>query len=109
MSEEPRASRDDLTAALDARRELGPDHERELVESFLDRVERDLERRVADRAPARRDYGSHEQRRFILAMVSVAAGVPLTAIALGAGGLAALIVVWAGIVLVNLAFARRPL
>ena len=102
-------SREELSAAVEARRELGPEHERELIESFLDRIERGLERRVAEQAPARRDYGGEQQRRLVLAAVSVAAGVPLTAIALATGGLAALIVVWAGIVLVNLAFSRRSL
>lgn len=41
-----------------------------------------------------------------MAIVSLIACIPLTAIALGAGGLAALLIVWAGIVLLNVAFAR---
>jgi len=42
----------------------------------------------------------------VLAILSLAAGVPLTAIALATSGLVALVVVWIGIVLVNAAFAR---
>lgn len=106
MGEEPVVPREELEAVLAARRELGAEREQELVESFLERVERGLDRRAAERAP-RRDYRGHEQRRFVLALASVAVGVPLTAIALAAGGLRALAVVWAGVVLVNLAFERR--
>jgi hypothetical protein len=42
----------------------------------------------------------------VLALVSVGAGIPLTAIALSNGGLLALLVVWLGIVLVNLGYQR---
>lgn len=38
---------------------------------------------------------------FVLAIVSLALGIPLTAIAAGTGGLAGLLIVWVGIVLVN--------
>jgi cytochrome P450 len=105
--QEPLVPREDLQAAVEARRELGPEREPEVIAAFLDRVESRLDRRLAERTPARRDDRSHEQRRFALALISVACGIPLTAIALGTSGLAALVVVWAGVVLVNLAFARR--
>ena len=99
--------REELEAALAARRELGREREPEVIDTFLDRVESRLERRIAERVPDRRDYRGHEQRRFVLAIVSVACGIPLTAIALGASGLVALVVVWTGVVLVNFAFARN--
>ena len=105
MSQNPLVPREELESVLAARRELGPEREQELVESFLERVERNLERRGTEQAPML-DRG-HEQRRFVLALASVAVGVPLTAIALGTSGLAALAIVWAGVVLVNFAYARR--
>ncbi len=43
---------------------------------------------------------------FTLAIVSLAIGVPLTAIGSAAAGLPGLLVVWVGIVLVNLIYAR---
>lgn len=43
---------------------------------------------------------------FVLAIVSIALGVPLTAIASSSAGLPGLLVVWVGIVLVNLVYAR---
>ena len=78
------------------------------MEAFLDRIERSLAQREAQtRAPAKRDHGGSDQRRFVLTILSLAAGVPLTGIALGTSGLVALIVVWIGIVLVNVA-SRGP-
>ena len=107
-SREPLVPRDELRAAVEARRELGPEREQDVLDAFLERVESRLDQRIAERVPARRDYRGDEQRRLALALVSVGCGIPLTAIALANGGLAALLVVWAGVVLVNLAFARRP-
>ena len=108
VTQEPLVPREELEAALAARRELGPEREPEVVAAFLDQVQRQLEQRVAERTPARRDHRGEEQRRFVLALISVACGIPLTAISLSIGGLPALVVVWVGVVLVNVAFARAP-
>lgn len=43
---------------------------------------------------------------FVLAIVSIALGIPLTAISSGTAGLPGLLVVWIGIVLVNVVYAR---
>lgn len=43
---------------------------------------------------------------FVLAIVSIAIGIPLTAIAGGVAGLPGLIVAWVGIVLVNTVYAQ---
>jgi hypothetical protein len=93
-------TRDELEAAIEARRELGPAHEPELVEAFLDRIERRLEER-RPKAPARRAEPS-----VALAIVSMVMAIPLTAIAASNSGLVAVVVVWIGIVLVNFAYAR---
>lgn len=48
---------------------------------------------------------------FVLAIVSLSVGIPLTAIAAGTNGLAGLIIAWIGIVLVNVVYGathRRP-
>jgi hypothetical protein len=108
VPQEPLVPREELEAALAARRELGPERETEVVAGFLDQVQRQLDRRIAERTPVRRDYRGEEQRRFALALVSVIGGIPLTAISLSIGGVPALLVVWVGIVLVNVAFARAP-
>ena len=84
--------RDEARAALEARRELGPDYEAELVERFAERVEA----RLRERAPAR----TTEQSAAIV-IVSLLAAIPLIAIAGGTVGLAGVIAVCAALVLVN--------
>jgi hypothetical protein len=96
-------NRVDLEATVAARAELGPGHEEELIAGFLERVERRaVERREAGAA----DRHSTTHTRFVLALVSLGTGVPISAIAAALAGLPGLIVAWAGIVGVNLA-ARR--
>jgi len=103
VAEEPLVPREDLQASIEARRELGRDHEPELVDSFVARIEERLAKRPSAHPPARREG---REGSFVLALVSVGAGIPLTAIALSNGGFAALLVVWIGIVLVNLGYQR---
>lgn len=99
--------RDELEATLEARRELGAAHEAELTEAFVERIGRSLdkqvderiERRLKDRPPARRGA----DRQLPLALASLGVAIPLTAIAVSASGIAGLLIVWIGIVLVNIA------
>jgi hypothetical protein len=46
-------ARRELEATLRARAELGPAHDDQLVEGFLDRIERELDRRIDERLAAR--------------------------------------------------------
>jgi hypothetical protein len=103
VAPEPLVPKEDLHAAIEARRELGHDHEPELVESFVARIEERLAKRQPANVPARRQG---REGSFVLALISVGVGIPLTAIALSMNGLAALLVVWLGIVLVNLGYQR---
>lgn len=109
-------SRDELRAALQARRELGEEYEPALVESFLDRldagiaarVKAEVDARVAERPPAGK---SGSDPGMTLALGSLGIGIPLTAIAAGNAGLLGLLLAWAGIVAVNMAYAisrRNP-
>jgi hypothetical protein len=43
----------ELEATLAARAELGPGHDDQLVQGFLDRIERELDRRIDERIAAR--------------------------------------------------------
>jgi hypothetical protein len=113
VPEDARPMRDDLTAAVGARRELGPDYEDAVLDGFLARLDRQMQERVdatvAERlssgerraagAPAGRDPG------LTLGIVSVIAGIPVTAITMGTEELAGLIVAWGGIAAVNVAQA----
>ena len=95
--------RDEARATLAARRELGDDFDDALVESFAGRVEE----RLRQHAPMRVRRTTDERgMQLALAIVSLGCGIPITAIAAVQAGLAGLMVVWAGIVLVNVLFAR---
>lgn len=46
-------------------------------------------------------------KRFVLAIVSLALGIPLSAIGAGTSGIAGLLIAWVGIVLVNLVYGMN--
>ena len=99
MSEEL-VPRDEARAALEARRELGPDYEDDLVERFAARVEE----RLKAAAPAPRARLDHNQKTGIV-IVSIIASIPLVAIASGVG-LAGVIAVCVALVAVNVFVLR---
>jgi hypothetical protein len=100
-----RITRDDVESAVAARQELGAEMEPAVVDAFLDKVERAVEARAAaeeaERKHRRGDSG--DGTSFVLAIVSLGTGIPITAIAADAGGVQGMIVAWAGIVGVNVA------
>jgi hypothetical protein len=91
VPEDTGSTRDDLTAAVGARRELGPDYEDAVLDGFLARLDRQMQERVdatvADRLSSgeRRAAGGPAQRDpgLTLGIVSVIAGIPVTAITTG--------------------------
>lgn len=117
----------ELDATLQTRKELGAEYEAELVESFLEKVERKLDttadRRVrrqlaeqqmttargGERPRGELEFGTFGER-FGFAAVSMVLAIPLSAIGGHMGGLSGLLVTWAGIVGVNAvqAFGRLP-
>lgn len=103
-----RLPRDELRAVLEARRELGPDYDPALVESFLDKVEAGIAARVRAevdaRVPERERSKGRSDPSFALAMGSLGFGIPLTAMTASAG-LTGLLVTWGGIVAVNVVYA----
>lgn len=110
---DPLVEPDDLRAAVEARRELGTEHEDDLVERFVERIERGVEARARQRAVERRLGHSGSGEVLALAIVSICVGIPLTAIVAGeladGAALIGLLVVWSAIAVVNVAhaFARR--
>lgn len=103
--------REDLAAAVAARRELGPDYETAVVDGFLDRMDAAIaarvDSRVAERLEQPRGKDDAGNSQFVLALGSLGLAIPLSAIAGGIGDLPGLIVAWAGIVGVNGAHALR--
>jgi 16S rRNA C1402 (ribose-2'-O) methylase RsmI len=113
VPEDAGPTRADLTAAVAARRELGPDYEDAVLDSFLARLDRQTQARVDATVAERLSSGtrqgaggpSQKDPGLTLGVVSLIAGVPVTAIATTASGVTALIVAWGGIAAVNVAQA----
>lgn len=108
---------DDIRAAAETHRELGPDYQSAVVESFLDRVTKEIDARVDARLASSLPQPATRQQRergpFALGVISLIAAIPLTGIALSqsrTGGGGALLVVWLGIAVINVAYAlhMRP-
>ncbi|MFF5207747.1 hypothetical protein [Streptosporangium sp. NPDC000396] len=101
-----------MRATIEARRDLGPEYESALVESFVERLDATIAARVRaevhaagggpypQRPPKKSSNGS-----IPIALGSMGIGVPLTAIAAGAAGTAGLLMAWGGIVAINVAHA----
>ncbi len=90
-------ARQELEATIAARRELGAAHDDELVAGFLDRIEKEIDRRVDERialrAPAKR--GSSPLHPGTLGVC-----IPIIAIAGGIGKTPGLIAAFAALVIV---------
>ncbi|WP_343952503.1 hypothetical protein [Nonomuraea longicatena] len=104
-----RPLREDLQATLDARDELGPDYDRVLADSFVERLEETIAARVraeldaAPGRPARTKQGGGEIIK--VALGSIGLGIPLTAIAVSNAGALGLVITWLAIAVVNVAAA----
>ncbi len=116
----PSLSPDEIRAAAETHRDLGPEYQSAVIDSFLDRVGREIDARVDARLAAARlpNQQQHQVARphrerapLALAIVSMALGIPLTALAVTAGrnptGFAGLLVIWIAIAVINVAYSRR--
>jgi hypothetical protein len=103
-----------VRAAYAARAELGPDYDDAIAAGLAERVEELVAYRTAELRHADRDKNEdrddrrrRETHRFVLGIISLGTGVPITAIAATNvdPGLFGVITAWAGIVGVNAVFA----
>jgi len=97
-------SRDEVAAALEARRELGPGYEDEVVDALVEKIERRLDERLRERPPSR--HAPHPSVTP-LALGSIGMGIPITAIAVGNDYPWVAVIAWIAIALVNLGYALR--
>ncbi|GAA3446798.1 hypothetical protein GCM10018955_62370 [Planomonospora venezuelensis] len=112
--------RQDMRATIDARRDLGPEYETALVESFVERLDATIASRVraeihaAGPAPyPAQPYPGQPYKKpkrsgnpsIPIALGSLGIGIPLTGIAAAEAGLAGLLLAWGGIVTINIAHA----
>ena len=110
-------SSEEIRAAAHTHRELGPEYEGAVIESFLEKVGREIDARVDDRLGhvGRRGRGKsevahqHHGTGLALPVISMVLGIPLTAIAVSGRSsteaLMGLVIVWAAIVAINVAYS----
>ena len=98
-------TRKDLQAAVAARQELGPDYEPEIIDAFLEKLDARIGAQVAPTPQPAPPTPGNDPGGLALAIVSVGAGIPITAIAASQEGTIAVIICWGGLVGVNLARA----
>ena len=114
---------DDVAGSIAARKALGPDAEEAIIRAFLERTGQEIDRRVDERlthqrpepaesrpAPPSRPAGERiDHTPFILAIVSLGVGIPLTGIATQLHGntLIGIVIIWLGLVLINIVYGRR--
>lgn len=91
-------TRDELQAAIAARRELGAELEPQVIDGFVERIEKRIDERAQELSP-------RPQTR--LALGSLVFAIPSLGIAGGIAGLPGIALVCLAIVLVNLIAARR--
>jgi hypothetical protein len=109
----------DLKATLAARRELGEEYDAALAQSFLEKLDREIDARVEAALSVRDAAVSRPRVRRRsggsgLAIMSIALGIPVSAVVAsnlhGVDSLLGVVVAWAAIAAINVVHAidRRP-
>ena len=101
---EPIVDRDELEAAIAARKELGAELEPAVVDSFVERIERSLVQRDEQREKALKRKREH-QKEMVLGAMGIS--VPLMLIAAIFTGLAGVIAVCGAIAVIAIVSARQ--
>ena len=101
--------RSEIEAVIETRRDLGPEYEPALVDSFVEKVEAAIEQRVDARLAARQRSQAMERRhsgqQLALGIVSLVMAIPITIVLAVNDKLLALMIAWVGIAVVNIAYA----
>ena len=95
-------ARNELQATLAARQELGPAHDRELIDGFLERIEKEIDKRVDERVAARSARRHKAGSSSTLNPANLAICIPIIAIAGGIGKFPGLVLAFAVLALVFL-------
>ena len=97
-------TRRELEATVEARRELGTAHDDELIDAFLERLDRRLGDRATDNERSVKRRRDHQKEMTLGAM---ALSIPLIAIAGGIAGLPGIIAVCAALAIIAIVSSRQ--
>ena len=104
MSEEV-VPRDELRAAIEARKEVGEDLEPAMIDAFVERIERRLAERSDQSEKALKQRRDH-QKEMVLGGMAIS--IPLFALAAIFTGLAGVLAVCAVLAVIAVVTARQP-
>ena len=88
MCDSPEVDEQELKAVVAARQELGPEHDEHLIAGFLEKIDKEIDRRVDERV---RTFAPRKPRPSSLHPGTLGVCIPIVAIAGGIGGVAGLI------------------
>jgi hypothetical protein len=97
------ASREELQAAIEARKELGAEMEPAVIDAFVERIEQRLAERGTDRDKALKRKRDH-QKEMVLGAMGIS--IPLLAIAAIFAGLAGILAVCGALAVIAIVSAR---
>jgi hypothetical protein len=97
------ARRDEIQAAIEARKELGAEMEPAVIDSFVERIERRLDERTTERERSLKKKREH-QKEMVLGAMGIS--IPMLAIAAIFTGLAGVIVVCAALAVIAVVSSR---
>jgi hypothetical protein len=95
--------KDELQAAIEARKELGPEMEPAVIDAFVERIERRLAARAGESEQSLRQKREH-QKEMVLGAMGIS--VPLFIVAAIFTGLAGVIAVMAALIVIAIVSAR---
>ncbi|MDF2753804.1 MAG: hypothetical protein K0S82_2187 [Gaiellaceae bacterium] len=101
---EPTVDREEIEAAIEARKELGAELEPAVIDSFVERIEKSIVKRDEQREKALKRQRDH-QKEMVLGAMGIS--IPLMAIAAIFTGLAGVIAVCVAIAVVAIVSARQ--
>jgi hypothetical protein len=104
-------SADEIRAAAETHRELPPEYQAAVIDSFLAKVDQEIDARVDARMASHGHGRSRPRTPALFVLATMVAGIPLSAIAVAAGqhpaGFWGLVVVWIAIVAIDMAYIGR--
>ena len=116
MTNDSQRQRDEISAALRASRELGPEYDDAVASSLVERVDDTIEERVKHHV-ARQTVAKEEGRglpannvRMVLSLVCLGLSLPLTAATAALVGPSGVTIVWIGLIafyVISVAGLRR--